>query len=69
MSFTVTEEDFLKMESQFVWQEEFNIGVESIDRDHQKLFKIIKMLYGLMGLPFSGEAEPMDADPAVLEKA
>ena len=37
MSFTVTEEDFLKMESQFVWQEEFNIGVESIDRDHQKL--------------------------------
>ena len=29
--------------------------------------KIIKMLYGLMGLPFSGDAEPMDADPAVLE--
>ena len=35
--------------------------------DRGKLFKIIKMLYGLMGLPFSGEAEPMDADPAVLE--
>ncbi|UWD49908.1 hypothetical protein NYR90_06620 [Clostridioides difficile] len=32
-----------------------------------KLFKIIKMLYGLMGLPFSEEAEPMDADLAVLE--
>ena len=35
--------------------------------DRGKLFKIIKMLYGLMGLPFFGEAEPMDADPAVLE--
>ena len=27
--------------------------------DRGKLFKIIKMLYGLMGLPFSEEAEPM----------
>ena len=35
--------------------------------DRGKLFRIIKMLYGLMGLQFSGEAEPMDADPAVLE--
>ena len=35
--------------------------------DREKLFKIIKMLYGLMGLKFSEEAEPMDADPAVLE--
>ncbi len=35
--------------------------------DRGKLFKIIKMLYGLMGLLFSEEAEPMDADPAVLE--
>ena len=35
--------------------------------DRGKLFKIIKMLYGLMGLQFSEEAEPMDADPAVLE--
>ena len=35
--------------------------------DRDKLFKIIKMLYGLMGLPFSGEAEPMGADPDVLE--
>ncbi len=33
--------------------------------DRGKLFKIIKMLYGLMGLPFSEEAELMDADPAV----
>lgn len=35
--------------------------------DRDKLFKIIKMLYGLMGLQFSEEAEPMDADPAVLD--
>ena len=35
--------------------------------DRGKLFKIIKLLYGLMGLRFSAEAEPMDADPAVLE--
>ena len=35
--------------------------------DRGKLFKIIKVLYGLMGLQFSEEAEPMDADPAVLE--
>lgn len=35
--------------------------------DRGKLFKIIKLLYGLMGLRFSEEAEPMDADPGVLE--
>lgn len=35
------------MESQFVWQEEFNIGVPAIDRDHQKLFKIINKLFTL----------------------
>ena len=35
--------------------------------DRGKLFKIIKLLYGIMGLQFSTEAEPMDADPAVLD--
>lgn len=35
--------------------------------DRGKLFKIIKFLYGLMGLQFSKEAEPMSADPAVLD--
>jgi hypothetical protein len=35
--------------------------------DREKLFKIIKMLYGLMGLRFSEEAEPMNADPDVLD--
>ncbi len=35
--------------------------------DRCKLFKIIKMLYGLLGLQFSEEADPMDQDPAVLD--
>ena len=35
------------METQFVWQEEYNIGVEAIDRDHQRLFKIINKLFTL----------------------
>ena len=35
------------METQFVWQEEYNIGVEAIDRDHQQLFKIINKLFTL----------------------
>lgn len=33
------------MDTQFVWQEEFNIGVESIDKEHQRLFKIINRIY------------------------
>ena len=33
----------------------------------EKLFKVVKLLYGLMGLPFSEEAELMGADPDVLE--
>ena len=33
----------------------------------EKLFKIHTLLYGLMGLRFSDEAEPMAADPDVLE--
>ena len=30
--------------NQFVWQERFNIGVESIDREHRKLFTIMNKL-------------------------
>lgn len=33
------------MNPQFVWQDEFNIGVEVIDREHQRLFKIINKLF------------------------
>lgn len=59
--------------------DEVNKDMETINRltdilvtmntpaDRGKLFKILKMLYGLMDLPFSEEAEPMDADPTVLE--
>lgn len=32
------------MDSQFVWKNEFNIGVEKIDKEHKKLFKIINKL-------------------------
>ncbi len=33
--------------------------------DRGKLFKLIQMLYGLMGLQFSDEAAPMGAHPEV----
>ena len=32
------------MENQMVWQDEYSIGVEVIDREHQRLFKIINRL-------------------------
>ena len=35
--------------------------------DRDKLFKIVKMLYGLMGLQFSTEAEPMGDNTKVLD--
>lgn len=37
------------MDTQFVWQEEFNIGVESIDKEHQRLFKIINKIFKFKG--------------------
>lgn len=33
------------MEPQFEWRDEFNIGVEVIDKEHQRLFKIINKLF------------------------
>ncbi len=33
------------MDAQFVWQKEFNIGVDSIDKEHQRLFKIINRIF------------------------
>ena len=33
------------MDAQFEWQEEFVIGVDSIDKEHQRLFKIINKLF------------------------
>ena len=32
------------MDDQLVWREEYNIGVEIIDKEHQRLFKIIDKL-------------------------
>ena len=40
--FTVEKED--DMGKQLVWQDRFNIGVETIDREHKKLFSIINKL-------------------------
>ena len=33
------------MDAKFEWREEFNTGVESIDKEHQRLFKIINKLF------------------------
>lgn len=33
------------MGAKFVWNDRFNIGVESIDKEHKRLFKIINKLY------------------------
>ena len=33
------------MDDQLVWKEEYNIGVEIIDKEHQRLFKIINKLF------------------------
>ena len=33
------------MTTQFEWRDEFNIGVEIIDKEHQRLFKIINKLF------------------------
>ena len=32
------------MDNQFVWDDEYNIGVEIIDKEHKRLFKIINKL-------------------------
>ncbi len=33
------------MENQLVWEKRFNIGVDVIDKEHQKLFRIINKLF------------------------
>ena len=33
------------MEGQLVWKDEYNIGVDIIDREHRRLFKIINKLF------------------------
>lgn len=42
------------MDNQLVWQEEYNIGVEEIDKEHRRLFKIINKLFAVDG---EGEEE------------
>lgn len=33
------------MDNQLVWSNEYNLGVEIIDKEHQRLFKIINKLF------------------------
>ena len=33
------------MDTKFEWRDEFNIGVDIIDKEHQRLFKIINKLF------------------------
>lgn len=33
------------MSNQLIWQDRFNVGVDLIDKDHQKLFKIVNKLF------------------------
>ena len=33
------------MDPQFIWKDEYNIGVDIIDKEHQQLFKIIDKLF------------------------
>ena len=35
------------MDPQFVWKEEYNLGVDLIDREHQRLFRIINRLFAM----------------------
>lgn len=37
----------LDMDQQITWKEEFNIGVDAIDKEHQRLFSIINRLFML----------------------
>ena len=33
------------MDAQFEWRDEYNVGVESIDKEHRRLFGIINKLF------------------------
>lgn len=33
------------MNTQLVWSDEYNIGVDIIDKEHKRLFKIINKLF------------------------
>ena len=34
------------MDTEFEWREEYRLGVDVIDKEHQRLLKIIKKIYG-----------------------
>ena len=35
------------MDQHFVWKEEYNLGVDLIDKEHQRLFRIINKLFAM----------------------
>ena len=37
------------MENQLLWKDEYSIGVDIIDKEHQRLFKIINKLFRFSG--------------------
>ncbi|MCM1245013.1 MAG: response regulator [Roseburia sp.] len=43
------------MSTQFVWKEEYKIGVDVIDKEHQRLFKIINKLFAFQEDEKSGQ--------------
>ena len=38
-------EAFIKMTDEYVWLDEYNIGIEKIDIEHKQLFSIINKLF------------------------
>lgn len=37
------------MDNHLVWDEKYNVGVDIIDKEHQRLFKIINKLFAFGG--------------------
>ena len=37
------------MQNQLIWEDRFNIGVDIIDKEHKKLFRIINRLFSANG--------------------
>lgn len=52
------------MSTQFTWKEEFNIGVDNIDKEHQQLFEGINSLFLLTQKKAAGLAERTAGRPA-----
>ena len=47
VAMTAEKEDFKGMSVQLVWQDRYNIGVDIIDKEHKKLFRIMNSLFNI----------------------